>query len=176
MSPIDRTYEYQPKWRLICAIACCFGAAAGVLGYLAATNDAGLVINGLIHLPPWAASLLCLVLCTFSLIMVILAALLAVYRLTDTRRVAFSADYLIVPGTLWSPGKTPLRFDEIDTISIQKVGKERLLQVQRQDGKKFKIAAPMLPRKESLDEVCFLLQQRIDEATACDAQSMPPTS
>jgi len=161
MTTIDREYEYKSSWAVIIFCAIFFGAGAAVLGNAAATNDRGLVINGIIPLTQNGATTFYWFLCALSIGFVAISALLTVHRLTHHQRIAFTPQSIILPSSRWSSEETTINYDDITSLSGAKVNGQRFLYVFRNDGKQFTIAASLLPTRGSFNEVGELLHHRI---------------
>lgn len=97
MVNVDREYESKPSWVVIALCAVFFGAGAAILGYIAATNDRGLVINGILPLSRDGATVFDWSLCALSIGFVVIAAIVAARRLKYRQRIAFTPQSLVVP-------------------------------------------------------------------------------
>ena len=145
---------------VLCAIF--FGACAAVLGNVAAANDRGHVINGIIVLSHNTASVFYWILSALSLGFVAISALMVVHRLTHHQRIALTRDAIILPTSRSSSEETAIRYDEITALSITEISGQRFLYVTRSDGTKFTITGSLLTTKEAFDELSELLQTRFE--------------
>jgi hypothetical protein len=163
MDIVEREYEYRPKWTMIVFCAAFFGLGAGVLGFKAASNDRGLIINRVIQLGPDGATVFFWVLTACSVGFVVVSACLAYHRLNFRQRLAFGPSALVVPVSRWSREEKEIAYQDILGLSEATISGQRFLYVTHPGGK-YTITASMLPSKAAFSEVCELLAARVQQA------------
>lgn len=163
MDDIEREYDYKPKWTLIVLCALFFGLAAVVLGVKAASNDRGVIINGIIELDPDGATIFYWVLCVCGVGFVAISAFLAYHRLTFHQRLAFGPAAVILPRSRWSAEDKVIAYRDISALSTARIYGQRFLYVTHAGGPST-IMASMLPSKAAFDEVCELLEDKVRAA------------
>ncbi len=162
MTTIEREFEYKPSWTIIALAIVFFGACAIVLGISAFSNDGDLVINGIIHLSKGSATICYWVLCAMSLGFVVLAILMTIHRLTHHQRIAFTPQSILLPNSWWSSEEATVDYEDISTIAVTEINGQWILCIICDDGKRFTISASLLPTRESFDEVCDRLIDRVE--------------
>ena len=160
MLNIERQYEYKPKWTTILLCAVFFGLCAVILGAKAQFNNRGLIINGIIELSVYGATVFYWVLCCLSVGFVLIAGVLTIHRLKHQQRIAFTPSSLIVPKSRWSQEEQSIEYRRIKSLSTSKISGQRFLYVTHAEGKHI-IVASMLSSKATFDEVCELLAKKI---------------
>jgi hypothetical protein len=158
-----KVYDYRPRWTVIVLCALSFGAAALFFAAEASGNDRGLIINGLIELPPAGATVFYWVLAALSVGFVAAAATMAAVRLTLHQRIAFTDSGIAIPRSRWSAEETAVPFSEIVALSTSEVHNQRFLKIIYRGGK-FTLTASMLPGNEDFDEIVSAVSQGVNAA------------
>ena len=159
----EKEYDYKPKWTAIFLGGTFFAACTVGLGFVAANNDRGLMINHVIELEPGGATVFYWVLAVCSLGFVGAGVIGAYHRLTVRQRIKLGSQSLIVPSSFWSSEEKEIAYDDIHELSTSTISGQRLLNVKHIDGKVI-IAASKLPSKAAFEEMCKLLAVRVGEA------------
>jgi hypothetical protein len=166
--------EYRTKWTVIVSCAALFGLCAAVLGSVAASNDRGLVINGIIELGHEGATVFYWALAGLSGGFVVLAAFLAYHRITFRQRLVLDRSALTIPASRWSRQEKQIAFSRIHRLSETTVNGQRFLNVEHTGGKDT-ITASMLPSADAYEAVCELLAKRVRERrTSESGHATPP--
>ncbi len=156
---MERHYEYRQKWSAIVLGVLFFGACAAVLAAKAQGNDRGLIINGIFEFSAGAATIFYWVLAALSAGFVLIAACLAIVRLTSRRRIVLTESSLVVPRSRWwSTEEMVIPFGSIREVSASQVTGQRFLKIVHQGGK-FTLVGTMLPKKDDFDEIQALVAQ-----------------
>jgi hypothetical protein len=148
MVGVDREYAYGPTWMATILVATLFGGAAFVLASVAATNDRGLVVNGIV--------------CVLGLGFAAASVFVLLHRCTHHQKIVLTPNFIILPKTRWSAERAQLHYDEISALSNGNVHGLRFFDVLCNDGTKFRINAALLPPTDAFDEIREELQQQID--------------
>lgn len=160
MSEIEREYPYQPGWLMIIACGLLFGVCAVWLGYIAATNRAGLSLFRVVTLAPGGATVFLWALSALSAGFVLIALALVWHRLTFKQRLALTAKGIAMPASRWSRNEQFIAFNDIQRLETLQVQGQRFLHIHHAGGK-HTITASMLPSKTVFDEVCGIIAARV---------------
>lgn len=154
------TFDYKPKLWLMLLAAAFFGATAVILGYVAVTNDRGLILNRIIDFSASSASIFYGVLCIFSLGLVGLGIRGAVASLGEPNRITLGGTEISAPKNAMSKTMIAIPYSEIINISEKVVQKQAFLVVQSRQ-KKIEISRSSLASKGKFLELREALIQRI---------------
>ncbi len=155
---IEHEYEYKPKLTTVLLGIGFFGLCA-VISVIAAYDNHELMINGIIHLSVYQASVFWWIICSISLCFVLAASLMIVQRFKFKQRIALTSSSLIVPKSRWSESEDIIDYRAIKSLSSEKIQGQRLLHVFHSEGK-YTIAASMLSSKAVYDNLCDLLVEK----------------
>lgn len=144
-TPIDREYDYRPKWGAIILCALFPGICALVLG----ANANGNVFY-------W-------VMAALSIGFVVAAGFLAIMRLMVRQRIALSQSSITVPRSRWSNEELVIPFCEIVELIPSEFSRVRFLNI-LYNGGIFTLNASLLPRKDDFDEICAAVSQSMEVA------------
>lgn len=159
MHTIEKEYEYKPSWMLILCCSGFFGLCATVFIYLAVTNVEGVVINGLIHLGPFGATIFYWILATASLAFVGAGAWMAYDNLLNKRRIAITANSLLMPAGRWSSEECELPFESITGLKLASISNQQSFSIYI--GEKYYVVNKMLlPCQEDFDEIMSLVDSK----------------
>jgi hypothetical protein len=161
----EREYEYKPKWTVIVLLGGLFSLCAAIFGFMAATNDRGVVINRTIELGTSGATVFWWLLFAASLGFVALAGVMAYNRVTLRQRIVIGPTGLIVPVSRWSAETKKIAYRDIQGLFTVKQNGQHFLLIQHPGGKS-QIVAAMLPLKGDFGEVCKLLAWNVSAAQA----------
>lgn len=129
----------------------------------ARSNDRRLIINGIIELSVSEATTFYWVMRVLSMGFVVIACLLAVHRLRHQQRIAFTNTSLILPRSRWSQEERSINYTDISALSVTKINGQQFLNIVHGAGKSA-IGASLLPSKKIFNEVCELLEIKIQGA------------
>ena len=166
--PVEREYPYRPKWPAIALCALFFGAGAAFMAHMALSNDRGLVINGIIELSSEGARVFYWIIAGLFAAFVLLAAMLVAVRLTSRQRVVLTPEAILVPRGSWSSEDIALPFAEISDLVLVEVQGERFLNIIH-EGRKYTLAASLLPSKEDFDAIRRRLEERAGATAEAEA-------
>jgi hypothetical protein len=153
---VEREWRYRMPWRTVVWTTLFFGACALVLAHRAAHNDRGLILNGIIEMRAQRATLFYWVLTAMSGGFILLGFALAFHSATSRQYIVIRGDTLTLPVARYSKRQVTLPLREVERLRIVKMGRQRHIELWRA-GKKYAIAAAMLPRKGDLDDILGLL-------------------
>ena len=88
---------YRPRWTVVVGSGVFFAVCALVIAQEAATNDRGLILEGIFRFSPHGATVFYWVLAGLSALFVLAALFLAVARLSTDRYLQLESDALILP-------------------------------------------------------------------------------
>ena len=151
---------YQPRWGGIIVPGLFFALCAVGLGEKASTNDRGLILEGIFHLSPWAATVFYWVLTAFSALFVLASLLLAIKRVTSNQFLQLEHDAVIVPHGFLLKKSARVPYASIAGISEMNVKRQRSLRLFTPD-RKYAISASMLPNNEVYQQVKQLIVERV---------------
>jgi len=173
MSQVLRQYPCKPRWRDVLLGAGFFGACTATFVHLAATNEGGVVINGIIRLSPLWAKVFFWTLAGLSFAFVLGSALMAYMRLTARVRIAITADGMLFPTGRWGSGKEcHVPFARIVAVKRLDYKGMSYLYVYA-DGLRYTVQGFMLPRKGDLEEIIALVRTKVGEG--CELPTTPST-
>lgn len=138
----ERTYPYRFGWPLLLFCLVLFGAGCPLLWRKAATNQRGLIINGLIELGPDGATTFYGVFAALGAAIFVMFALMAWHNLTAPPLV-LSTDSITIPALFKGPAAIP--YASISDLAMINWSREVVLQIVHADGKT-NIVASMLPK------------------------------
>jgi hypothetical protein len=173
MDGIEREYDYKPKWTHIVFCALFFGLGAVVLGVKAASNDRGLIINGMIELGPDGATMFYWILCMCGVGFVAISAFLAYHRLTLHQRLTLGPAAVIFPESRWSADEKVIAYRDISALSTDRIHGQQFLYITHLRGT-YTIMASMLPSKAAFDEVCEFLEDKVRAAQFVEHNQADP--
>lgn len=152
-------FAYKPKTLTMILAGLFFLLCAGVLFYSAATNDAGLILNGIIEMDQGSATMFYYVLAGLSLLMAAGGVFGFVTSLSGPRFVVLDDTGVEIPGTA---GRKPVRiaYDAITGLQPGGAYKQRWLYVIHTGGRQA-IMGSMLAKAAQLDEIANLLAERV---------------
>jgi len=138
-----------------------FAACAALFVYLAATNDRGLVINGIIHLDIDSARIFYVVLAALSFGMVAMGAFSMIRLGSGTLHVDIDDDSITLPGKPTRPRPHRFMFAEIQRAWISRVSSQVFLTIQDAHAKSWLVKS-------------HLADGEFDEIVALVASHVPP--
>jgi hypothetical protein len=156
----NREFAYQPRWGIIIAAAVFFTACGLLIRSEAASNDRGLVINGIIELSRERATIFYWVLSWMSFAFVALAAVMLVVRILNPQKVVLSSDGVYAPRWAWSRQPTFIRYADVISMSTYSVSGQEFLKVVHARGK-HNLAASMFKSKSSFEDFREELARRL---------------
>ena len=155
----EREYPYRASWRVIILGAIFFGACAVVLGYEAADNRRGLILDGL-PLTAGQATDFYAVLAALSAGFVTITLVLGFRRMSGAPgRIVLGRSAMIAPNPRWRPGEQAIAYASITGLSLTTTGRQVFLTIDHEGGR-FQLARSMLPSRAAFDEIRTFLAQR----------------
>jgi hypothetical protein len=146
---------------LLCAVL--FGACAAFTAYKAATNDAGLILNGIITLEPAEATVFFWVIAALGAGLVLLALLLTTRRITSPHVLEIGTDAMLLPHGLFQMHTSRIPYSDIQGISEVELYGQRFLRITAA-GQRYTITSSLLPDADSYvavrDSLRSLVQRR----------------
>lgn len=159
-SPRELIYPYRMKWSTIIWTLLFFGSCSGALFVMAAENDQGLIINGLVELSPQHASVVILVLSGLGIMFVLLGIVTLVMRLMVHQKIELTDTAIALPRSRWKDNMIRVPYGDIESLSVSQVFGQRFLSIDYGSGT-FVISGSMLPKKEDLDVIHRLVSGRM---------------
>jgi hypothetical protein len=138
--------------------------------YKTATNDRGLILNGLLEFGAAGATAFYCTLGVLSLMFVLSAVLGVAHGLIRRPVLIVADDYITVPGTFLRRRENRIVLSQITAASIQKIYGQQLLTVWS-GASKVTIARSMMPSQELFDRLVQIVAQKKEPN-----QSPEPTS
>jgi hypothetical protein len=161
----EREYPYRPPWTGILVLASLFGSGTVFLGFTAANNKRGMIINGLIKLGPDNATVFLWILTAFGACVVASAAFLAYHRLKTPQRIALGPTALNVPVSRWSRAEKEIPYRTIKGFEVGSSDGRRFLRIYHSEGI-YSISADLLPSASPYEDVCACLGVQIARANS----------
>ncbi|MBE7463852.1 MAG: hypothetical protein HS116_10135 [Planctomycetes bacterium] len=168
-------YEYRPKWALIILSGAFFGLGTAVLGYKAANNDRGVIINNIIELGPEGATTFYWVLAAISAGFVATTVFLVYQRVAFHQRLVFGPAAMTVPASRWSREEKVIAYQDISALTETVVSGQRFLYVMHPGGR-YTIAATLLPSNAAFAEICALLAAKVREEQSTEQSHSEPNA
>jgi hypothetical protein len=156
----NREFVYTPRWSVMIACAVFFGICGFVIRAKAASNDRGLIINGIIELSAPSATTFYWVLSWLSFGFVAMAALMLVVRLLNRQKLVLAEDGLYAPKWTWSRTPTYIAYRDILGVSSFTVSGQQFLKIVHIGGKQ-NVTASLLESKYAFEEFCEELSRRL---------------
>lgn len=153
----DREFPYRmhPLAALLAIVF--FGACLGLFVWLAATNEVGLILNGVIELGPTGATIFYVVLGVLSGGFVV-AGLLGLVAPEHT--LLIGADQATIPCGPMLRKQTVVRFAEVSRVTVSEAQGTRLFTLHHPGGKT-SVSNRFLKGRGTFKEVTRLLEERI---------------
>lgn len=149
-------YGLKTKKAFFLAIACILFI---VIGYHAANEGRGLIIDHLITLTPGQAKIFWLSSSGFFALAGIRMISLCLYTLKNHPELSITENHISIPKTSPFSEATMVRFCDLESFKHTKVKSTHFLTLYTIDGKKHVIAANMLPSKADFDAIMGFLHE-----------------
>jgi len=162
MNSIIKEYKYLPNIITLFIVFCFFVLGFIYAAYLALTKDNAIVINGIIHLSPFGAKVFYWILTGIFCSFVILIVYGSIVNVMILNRIAITSDGIILPSGCFPPRESLLTFKEIEVLKIRNNKGQVHLSLYA-NGRWYKIAQCMLPKKSDFDEILSLLKTKLDD-------------
>lgn len=157
---MSETFRYRAKPATMFLAGGFFTLCGIFLAYKAASNDRGLIINGLIELGPTGATVFYTVLAGFSALFVVAAAAGTIHGLLRAPVLTLADDHIVVPGTLFRPSPRRIDFAAVMSASLQSVNGQRFLTIESAQGK-VSVARSMLDSEHTFEHVVDVVTSRV---------------
>ena len=151
------SYRYKPKatTTLICILF--FGLCTAVLGVKAASNDRGLILNGILTFSEQGASIFYWILTALSFGFVVIGLLVIIQRATGTLNLELSENELKIPSGFFKKTMTQVSLSDVTGISELEVHGQKFLYLHTAE-RKFCVSRALMPSKQSYEEIKELIQ------------------
>ncbi len=150
---------YKPNKIIFLLAIAFFGVCAGIMGNVAASNDRGLILNGIIEFSPQGATIFYWVISFLALAFVLVGIFALVKSMFSKREIVITNDSITSPKSGFSKQNITVNFSDITGISMQTIQKTKILNIEYPGGK-LSIPNSMLPSKASFEELVSQLQKR----------------
>jgi hypothetical protein len=147
---LEYTYKAKPL-KMLAGIAF-FGSCAVFMGYRAAKNTRGLILNGIFTLSVEGATNFYWCVAAVSALFVAVAIVALISGLTNPKVVRLTATELSAPKYMFSKNPTIVPLWGIREIGIQTVQKQRIMHIYSSKGR-LSIAQSMLPDTEAFERL-----------------------
>jgi len=145
-------YPYKAKpWMMLAGIAF-FGACAAGMGYMAVTNDRGLILNRIFTFSVEEATIFYWCIAAVAALFVVGAIFALIAGLTNPMTVRLTATEFSAPKHGFAKKPTAIPLHDIKEIAIQTVQKQRFMNIYFRNGK-LSIAQSMLPNSEAFEKL-----------------------
>ena len=145
--------------RLVPMLACAgfFGVCSAFFLHRAATNDRGLLINGIVELGPRGATAFYGAFAMLSVGFVLVGVAGVLVRLRGKRYIELDEQALYMPAR-WAGPTQRVLYVEITSLFSEEVAGQRMLHIAHNGGK-ITVAAVMLESERTLDEIAEELER-----------------
>ncbi len=155
---LPKYYAYKPKLTVIALCVLLFGACATLFGYMAATNDRGLVLNGVFTFDAGGASVFYWVLFALSLGFVAMGGLLVVQRLSGSLNLEITEAEIRIPQGLIKKTVRRIPVKDVEDVSETEVNGQRFFYLHTSAGK-YCVNRAMMPSKNDYEEAKSLMMK-----------------
>jgi len=152
---------YTPNRLIFISAILFFGLCAGGMGYVAFTNEQGLILNRIFEFSVEGASIFYWVVSSTSLIFVLAGILVLAKSFTAEREIVISEEHITSPKSGFSKKSIVVKYKDIISITIQTVQKTKIINIVHKGGK-LSIPNTMLPNKQAYESLLNQLQSRIN--------------
>lgn len=152
---------YKPNKMIFITGIAFSGIGAGLMGYVAATNDRGLILNGILEFSPQGATIFYLVMAAAATAFVLIAFLALAKFAVSEREIVISEFSITAPKSGLSKLDITVNFSDITDISIQTIQKTKILNIDHTGGK-LSIPNSMLPSEQAFDGLVSELQSKLN--------------
>ena len=150
---------YKPNKVIFILATSLFGVCAGIMGKVAATNDRGLILNGLLEFSPQGATIFYWVITAAALGFVVAGTLALVNSMFSNREIVVTNDSITSPKNGLSKQNVTVNFSDITGINMRTIQKTKILSIEHVGGK-LSIPNSMLPSKASFEDLVSQLEAR----------------
>lgn len=158
---MSEQFPYRAKPGTMLLAGAFFGACAAFGFYKAATNEQGMIINGLIELGPRGASVFWLVLAIVSALFVLTAVVAVIHGLVTKSVLVLGEDYLVVPaGNLLKRRAVRIDFRDLRDATLQDVAGQQFLALRTTDTK-VTITRSLLSPDTAFDRLHDVIRARL---------------
>jgi len=158
-------YPYAAKPRSILLAIGFFVACAAVFVRAAATNDRGLIIEGLITLSTPRATIAYWCMAAVSMVFVAAGAAGLMSNRRGPRVVRLTATELQAPKSAFARQPTVVRLDDVRGVALREIHRQRMLTVAHSGGS-LTITQSMLPGRAEFDALSEALHSRLQRRDA----------
>lgn len=156
-------YAYKPKVTTMILGVIFFGVCSAVLYNEAATNDRGIIIDRIITLDAWQATIFFWGLCGASVVMTLGALLGIVKGMISTHNLVMDDLTIRFPKSGLSDVLVTIPYRDISDMTMVQMRSQRWLRI-AYSGKKVNLNRSMLPNNAAFDRVCTVLAERVHSA------------
>lgn len=149
----ERSYLYGARTEGLVAGTLFFGVGTIVSACIAATNDKGVVIEGIIKLGVNGATIFYWILTAMSAAIVSFVLYAAFRKSTNPRHLVVSHDCIKVPGPVWSDYNRTILVEDIQRVSVIQRRHSRTLRIHSSSAQSVDIQDILLPQNSDLDEI-----------------------
>lgn len=157
---LPKTYPYNPKATTIILCILLFGACAVMLGWKAAMNDRGLILNGVITLSEYGASVFYWTLATLSVGFVLIGILLTIQRAMGSVSLEISNSAVRLPSGFLKRSITEIDLADVIDLSETTVQGQRFFYLHTA-AKKYCLNRALMPSKADYEDAKVLITAAI---------------
>ena len=156
----DVRFPYKPKSFVLLLSSTFFVACASISGYIALTNDRGLILNNIFEFSTEGATIFYWCLTATSCVFVIIGAIALYSGLTTKKEIVLTDNKIMSPKSGISNKIVSILYSEITDVNIQSVQKQRFLNILHSGGT-LSIPQSMLTNKQAFEELTSLVAVRV---------------
>lgn len=156
----EEKFPYQPNFVVFILSSVVLAGIAVGLGYIAFTNEQGLILNGVVEFSIGGATTFFWGLATASGIFAVIGVIAVAGALTSKREIVVSDSIISAPKSGFSKEIITINLTEVTDVNIQSVQKQKFLNIIH-PSKKLAIPQAMLPSKQLFERLTELVESRV---------------
>lgn len=156
----DVKFPYRPKIFVLLLSSMFFIACALIAGYIALSNDRGLILNKIFEFSTEGATLFYWCLTAASGVFAVFGAIALYSGLTTKKEIVLTENKIMSPKSGISNKIISILYSEITDVNIQSVQKQRFLNILYPGGK-LSIPQSMLTNKQAFEDLTSLVASKV---------------
>lgn len=160
--------EYKPKTGQALLMLAIFATFTGGAAFMAATNTRGARLFRVVSLSPTAVDALMWAVAALMAAMVLFSFVLLANSFSDSRRLEFSQDQLVLPRSRFSTETQTIRLDSVMDLKLVSNQKQKILKI-RHPGGWADVHSGLMPSMETFELLCERMARGYAELRAARA-------
>lgn len=160
---MSESFPYRGNFDTMLLGVIFFGSGAALFGYKTATNDRGLIINGVIELGPTGATIFYAVLGVLSALFVLCAVFAQIQGALRKPMLILADDHLVVPSGFFQRRLKRVEFKHITSAVLQKISGQQFLVLRTLQGK-VSVTRSLLTPPSAFDLIVTAVNTRMPQS------------